>query len=262
MKRTRTGSSAGSGSATCATIGQCVDDDGAGMGGMRQRVQLRTLAVAALLPVTALLSVAAGGCRAHPPDGPHPVASTSTPISTVVPAPTSSAGSARPEASASPGRFAAQVRRYAGRAGIDTQLLMAILYNESYKPHDPDLERAWQKVDPDAALGVANMHRATFDDTKRGRDFADRDWQELPDDPNLAIEAAAWYLHDLATQLPASWPAPYTRDELLALGYNAGPGSMKAFAQRGRPGSVAQSYLDRLHAHWDAAAQALSSAPR
>jgi hypothetical protein len=134
---------------------------------------------------------------------------------------------------------------------------MAILHNESYKPHDPDLERAWEKIDPNAAFGVANMHRATFDDTKRGRDFADRDWRELPDDPDLAIKAAAWYLHDLATQLPAHWPAPYTKDELLALGYNAGPGNMKAFAQGGKPGSVAQSYLDRLHANWDAAAQTL-----
>jgi soluble lytic murein transglycosylase-like protein len=149
------------------------------------------------------------------------------------------------------------VRKYAGQAGINAQLLMAILYTESYKPHDPDLERAWQKIDPNPALGVANMHRAAFDDTKRGRDFADRDWQELPDDPNLAIEAAAWYLHDLAALLPARWPARYTKDELLALGYNAGPGSMKGYAQGGKPGPSAQSYLDQLHANWDVAAQAL-----
>ncbi len=157
-----------------------------------------------------------------------------------------------------PARFAPQVRRYATEAGIDPRLLMAILYNESYKPHEPALERAWAKIDPDPAFGVANMHQATFDDTKRGRDFADRDWTELPDDPDLAVEAAAWYLHDLAARLPASWPARYTRDELLALGYNAGPGSMRAFAQGQRPGSVAQSYLDRLHANWDAAGRALA----
>jgi hypothetical protein len=105
-----------------------------------------------------------------------------------------------------PARFAPQVVRYAGKAGIDPQLLMAILYNESYKPHDPAMERAWQQIKPDAAFGVANMHKAAFDDTKRGRDFAGRDWQELPDDPDLAIEAAAWYLHDLARQLPTNWP--------------------------------------------------------
>lgn len=147
--------------------------------------------------------------------------------------------------------------RYAGAAGIDARLLMAILYNESYKPHDPRLERAWQKVDPDAAFGIANMHKATFDDTRRGRDFADRDWQELPDDPELAIEAAAWYLHDLAGRLPTVWPAPYTKDELLALGYNAGLGTMRTFAQGGRPGATAQAYLDRLRDNWSKAERAL-----
>jgi Transglycosylase SLT domain len=209
------------------------------------------LTVAVLLGAAALLSGAAGGCApSRPADRPGTPASARAPTATGVPAPTSTAAG-------SPARFAPQVRRYAGQAGIDAQLLMAILYNEAYKPHDPDLERAWQKIDPNAALGVANMHRAAFDDTKRGRDFANRDWQELPDDPNLAIEAAAWYLHDLAAQLPANWPAKYTKDELLALGYNAGPGSMKGYAQGGRPNAGAQSYLDELHANWDAAAQAL-----
>ena len=156
-----------------------------------------------------------------------------------------------------PARFATPVVAQARRAGINPQLLMAILYNESYKPHDPAAERAWQRIDPNAAFGIANMHRAAFDDTKRGRDFAGRDWQELPDDPQLAIEAAAWYLHDLAARLPTRWPGPYTRDELLALGYNAGPGNMTAFANGARPGSVARSYLDRLRANWARAGQAV-----
>ncbi len=208
------------------------------------------------LAVAALVVAVAGGCADSPTAGPPRTAAASrAPVASA--APTAPAGSAAPDASGSPARFAPQVRRYAGQAGIGAQLLMAILYNESYKPHDPDLERAWQKVDPDAAFGVANMHKATFDDTKRGRDFADRDWTELPDDPDLAIKAAAWYLHDLARQLPAHWPARYTKDELLALGYNAGPGSMKAFAQGAKAGTVAQSYVDHLHANWDAAAQAL-----
>jgi hypothetical protein len=174
------------------------------------------------------------------------------------PAPPAAAPSASPSAGAyDPARFAPQVRRHAAAAGIGAQLLMAILYNESYKPHDPKLERAWQKFDPESGFGVANMHRAAYDETRRGRDFADRDWTELPDDPDLAIEAAAWYLHDLGAQLPAHWPAKYTRDELLALGYNAGPGSMAAFARGAKPGSVAQSYLDKLHANWDAAGRAV-----
>lgn len=156
-----------------------------------------------------------------------------------------------------PARFAGQVVKHAGEAGINPVLLLAILYNESYKPHDPALERAWQKADPDASFGIANMHRAAFDDTKQGRAFAGRQWEELPDDPDLAIQAAAWYLHDLGAGLPAQWPGPYTRDELLALGYNAGPGSMRAFAQGTAPGAQAQSYLDLLRTNWTAAETAI-----
>ncbi|MEU0939740.1 transglycosylase SLT domain-containing protein [Embleya sp. NPDC005971] len=173
-------------------------------------------------------------------------------------------GSARASGSATPGaeesvpkggggqpaRYAPQVVRHARAAGIDPQLLMAILHNESYKPHDSALERAWQKLKPDSAFGIANMHRAAFDEAKQGRDFADRDWQELPDDPDLAIRAAAWHLHDLAAQLPAKWAGALTKNELLALGYNAGAGNMRAFARGVRPGSQASSYLDRLHDNW------------
>jgi Transglycosylase SLT domain len=203
----------------------------------------------------ALVALAAGGCAHSRSDGPpHPAASVQTRAVTVAPGGASPATS---DASGDPGRFAPQVRRYAGQAGIGAELLMAILYNESYKPHDPALERAWQRIDPGAAFGVANMHQDTFDDTKRGRDFAGRDWRELPDDPNLAIEAAAWYLHDLASQLPAVRGTRYTTEELLALGYNAGPGNMQAYARGGRPGPTEQSYLDRLHANRDAAARAL-----
>ncbi|MDH6142186.1 hypothetical protein P3T35_004208 [Kitasatospora sp. GP30] len=157
-----------------------------------------------------------------------------------------------------PAHFAAQVKARAGQAGIDPQLLMAILYNESYKPHDPAAERAWQALKPDAAFGIANMHRAAFDDTKAGRDFATRRWEELPDDPDLAVEAAAWFLHDLAAQLPAHPAEGLTRDELLAVGYNAGAGNMLAIARGTTPGPAARSYLDQLHANWDKAARAVA----
>ncbi|MGF1430524.1 transglycosylase SLT domain-containing protein, partial [Kitasatospora sp. LaBMicrA B282] len=156
-----------------------------------------------------------------------------------------------------PAHYAAQVRTRAGQSGIDPQLLMAILYNESYKPHDPSFERAWQSMKPDAAFGIANMHKAAFDDTKAGRDFANRSWDQLPDDPDLAIEAAAWYLHDLAGQLPAHLAAGLTQDDLLALGYNAGAGNMLAFARGTSIGPQARSYLDQLHANWSQAAAAL-----
>jgi hypothetical protein len=231
----------------------------------------RTLAVAAGLALLAGTAAVGGCAQSGTAGGSHPVRHSAAPASGAAAgsgkpaapafsgaAPSASGGpDVTPDPSGDPASFAPQVRRYAGQAGIDPQLLMAILYNESYKPHDPKLERAWQKIDPNAAFGIANMHRAAFDDTKRGRDFAGRAWQEWPDDPGLAIEAAAWYLHDLAGQLPHSWPAGYTKDELLALGYNAGAGSMKAFARGATPGAVAQSYLDRLHANWDTAARAL-----
>ncbi|WP_329048705.1 lytic transglycosylase domain-containing protein [Amycolatopsis sp. NBC_01488] len=183
---------------------------------------------------------------------PHPA----TPAESSRPAATTSSA-AVPSASQDPARFAGQVRTRAAEAGVAPQLVMAILYNESYKPHDPDLEREWQKLKPDAAFGVANMHRATYDQTKRGRPFAGRDWTELPDDPDLAIRAEAWYLHDLAAQLPAKHSGAYTADELLALGYNTGPATMKAFARGTRPGSQAQSYLDTLRGNWAKAAAAL-----
>ncbi|MFE2415595.1 lytic transglycosylase domain-containing protein [Streptomyces hokutonensis] len=157
-----------------------------------------------------------------------------------------------------PAAYVSQVRTRAQQAGVSAQLVMAILYNEAYKPHDAAFERAWQRYKPDAAFGIANMHRATFDEVKQGRDFADRRWDELPDDRDLAIEAEAWYLHDLAAQLPATRHTSLGKDDLLALGYNTGAGNMLAFARGTTPGSQAQSYLDRLHANWARAAKAVA----
>ncbi|WP_116204677.1 transglycosylase SLT domain-containing protein [Amycolatopsis circi] len=154
-------------------------------------------------------------------------------------------------------RFAPLVQARAKEAGVSPRLVMAILYNESYKPHAPDLERAWQRMKPGAAFGVANMHEATFNATKKGRAFAGRSWDQLPDDPDLAIQAESWYLHDLAAQLPANRSGSITSDELLALGYNAGPGAMKTFAHGTKPGSQAQSYLDTLRGNWAKAGKAL-----
>ena len=188
-----------------------------------------------------------------------PTAARPAPPATSAPATTSESVPA-PPGDQNPGRFAVQVVAHANTAGVAPQLLMAILYNEAYKPHDPGLERAWQRITTDAAFGIANMHKATFDETKRGRSFAKRDWQELPDDPDLAIEAAAWQLHDLAARLPAKSSTPYTRDELLALGYNAGASSMTAFARGAEPGPVAKSYVDRLRQNWAVAGEAIQHA--
>ncbi|MGW5651348.1 lytic transglycosylase domain-containing protein [Streptomyces humi] len=194
-----------------------------------------------------------------PPPARHP-APTASP-STASPTPSASASPSVRESSASydPAGYARQVRDRARQAGVSAQLVMAILYNEAYKPHDPAFERAWQKLKPDAAFGIANMHRATFDEVKQGRDFANRSWTDLPDDRDLAIEAEAWYLHDLAARLPAGRSASYPRDDLLALGYNAGPSNMLAFARGATPGSQARSYLDELHANWTKAGRAVAS---
>ncbi|MFC1408123.1 transglycosylase SLT domain-containing protein [Streptacidiphilus sp. N1-12] len=180
---------------------------------------------------------------------------TAAPSTSAEPSPSTRTPAPGPSASASLDQndtalFAPQVVTYARKAGIDPQLLMAILYNESYKPHDPSFQRSWQRIKPDAAFGIANMHKAAFDETKQGRDFADRNWNELPDDPGLAIEAAAYFLHDLGKQLPSQLSGGHTRDELMALGYNTGAGNMRAFARGVKPGPQAQTYLDTLHQNW------------
>jgi hypothetical protein len=194
-------------------------------------------------------AAAVSACTASPPPPAPPVTTTSAP------APVTSS-SAAPDKQ-DPRRYAPQVRQHATAAGVNPQLLMAILYNESYKPHDPALERAWQKMDPDSAFGVANMHKAAFDEAKQGRDFASRDWQELPDDPSLAVAAAAWHVHDLAAQLAQAKTEAYTRDELLALGYNAGASTMLAVVRGATPNGQAKSYVDKLRANWAKADEAL-----
>ncbi|MBB1158428.1 MULTISPECIES: transglycosylase SLT domain-containing protein [Amycolatopsis] len=182
------------------------------------------------------------------------LAACTSPVSRPEPAPPTTSA---PSGSYDPARFAPIVWTRAKEAGASPRLVMAILFNESYKPHDPALERAWQRLKPGAAFGVANMHEATFNATKKGRAFAGRSWDQLPDDPDLAIQAESWYLHDLAGQLPAHRSGSITPDELLALGYNAGPAAMKSFARGTKPGAQAQSYLDNLRENWAKAGKAL-----
>lgn len=212
-----------------------------------------------VLLVTVAAVGGASACGGHS-GGAHPRPSGTSSVASAPP----DHATGRPDSTSAydPPRFAAQVIKHAHQAKIAPQLLMAILYNESDKPHDPAFERAWQRIKPDAAFGIADMHRAAFDEVKRGRNFAGRRWEELPDDPDLAITAAAWYLHDLAARLPAHWSAKYSRNELLALGYNAGPGTMRAFARGAKPGAIAQSYLDRLRQNWNAAGGALGGQRR
>ncbi|MFE9453485.1 lytic transglycosylase domain-containing protein [Streptomyces sp. NPDC006739] len=157
-----------------------------------------------------------------------------------------------------PADYAAVVVRSAGEAGVSPLLVMTVLYNEAYKPHHPLLERLWQWWKPAASFGVANMHRVTFERVRRAHGLSGR-WQELRDDPALAIRVAALHLQDLDRSLPKRHVRRYTREELLALGYNTGERNMRAFA-RGVPlGPMARSYLRRFRVHKVQAAKSLAA---
>ncbi|MFF7953298.1 lytic transglycosylase domain-containing protein [Streptomyces griseorubiginosus] len=156
-----------------------------------------------------------------------------------------------------PADYAGAVARSAEEAGVSPRLVMGVLYNEAYKPHHPLLERLWQWWKPEASFGVANMHRAAFEQVRRTHDLPGR-WQDLRDDPAFAIRAAALHLKDLDDRLPARHVRRYTRDELLALGYNAGERNMRAFARGVPPGPMAWSYLRRFRAGRRRAAEALA----
>ncbi|MEW2250559.1 hypothetical protein AB0907_24880 [Streptomyces sp. NPDC006975] len=119
------------------------------------------------------------------------------------------------------------------------------------------MERLWQWWKPAASSGVANMHRAAFEQVRRTHGLSGR-WQDLRDDPAFAIHAAARHLKDLDGRLPERHVRRYTRDELLALGHNAGERTMRAFARGVPPGPMARSYLRRFRAGRWRAAEALA----
>lgn len=112
-------------------------------------------------------------------------------------------------------------------------------------------------VKPGASFGVANMHRATFERVRRTHGLSER-WQDLRDDPAFAIRAAALHLKDLDRSLPRRHLRRYSRDELLALGYNTGERNMRTFARGVPPGPMARSYLRRFRAYRPRAAQVLA----
>ncbi|TWV53677.1 lytic transglycosylase domain-containing protein [Streptomyces misionensis] len=156
-----------------------------------------------------------------------------------------------------PADYADSVLRGAAEAGVSPLLVMTVLHVEAYKPHHPLLERLWQWWKPGASFGVANMHRATFERVRRTHGLPGR-WQDLRDDPDFAIHAAALHLRDLDRRLPERHVRRYSRDELLALGYNTGERNMRAFARGVPPGPMARSYLRRFRAHRNRAAEVLA----
>ncbi|WP_454320447.1 lytic transglycosylase domain-containing protein [Streptomyces phaeoluteigriseus] len=155
-----------------------------------------------------------------------------------------------------PADYAAHVVRSGGEVGVSPLLVMTVLLNEAYKPHHPLLERLWQWWKPGASFGLANMHRATFEQVRRTHGLS-KEWRDLRDDPAFAIHTAALHLKDLDRTLPERHVRRYTRDELLALGYNTGARNMRAFARGVPPGPMARSYLRRFRAHRGRAAEAL-----
>ncbi|MER5505240.1 lytic transglycosylase domain-containing protein [Streptomyces sp. NPDC002766] len=156
-----------------------------------------------------------------------------------------------------PADYADYALRSAKAAGVSPLLVLTVLYNEAYKPHHPLLERLWQWWKPEASFGVANMHRATFERVRRAHGLSER-WHDLRDDPAFAIHAAALHLSDLDRALPARHVRRCTREELLALGYNAGERNMRAFARGVPPGPMARSYLRRFRTYRPRAAAALA----
>ncbi|WP_307123418.1 lytic transglycosylase domain-containing protein [Streptomyces sp. B1I3] len=160
-----------------------------------------------------------------------------------------------------PADYTAYVVDSAGEAGVPPLLVMTVLHLEAYKPHHPLLERLWQWWKPGASFGLANMHRATFEQVRRTHDL-DQRWQDLRDDPAFAVHAAALHLKDLDRSLPKRHVSRYTRDELLALGYNAGERNMRAFARGVPPGPMARSYLRRFRTYRGRAADVLAGRSR
>jgi hypothetical protein len=156
-----------------------------------------------------------------------------------------------------PADYTACVVGSAGEAGVSSVLVMTVLHVEAYKPHHPLLERLWQWWKPGASFGVANMHRATFERVRRTHGLSER-WQDLRDDPAFAIRAAALHLKDLDRSLPRRHVRRYSREELLALGYNTGERNMRAFARGVPPGPMARSYLRRFRAYRHRAARILA----
>ncbi|OIV36060.1 hypothetical protein BIV57_18305 [Mangrovactinospora gilvigrisea] len=217
----------------------------------------RTAAGAAAVVAAAALALA--GCHAAETQSASTSASGGAKGGTAAP---SASPSPTSTVSQDPTPYAPIAAREARAAGIDPKLLMAILYNEDYKPHGGDVERAWQKWKPDASFGIANMHKAAFEETRANhpKQLGGSSWDRLPDDPKLAVTAAAWFLHDLRAQLPSgAGHGRYTADELLALGYNGGAGTMRAVAAGSSAGPQVSSYLDKLKQNWPRAQKALGS---
>ncbi|MBG6137823.1 RHS repeat domain-containing protein [Longispora fulva] len=145
------------------------------------------------------------------------------------------------------GIYADSILAAAAEAGIDPLLLFAILLNESCDlkcvTYADGAWRAfstfktwwwtgtgiWSK-EAGPSIGVGQMKEGTFEKTRAAHyQLADVAWSDLDSDDDLAIRATAFRLKDLDRLLPNGFEGftepggvNYSRDKLVAYGYNAG----------------------------------------
>jgi RHS repeat-associated protein len=147
-----------------------------------------------------------------------------------------------------------EIAGYAQGAGVDPRLLMDFMINDNGAhvpgvPHIAAIEAfrsflariSELRGHKGGSLGMTNVSESAWETAiatqKRDlghSDLAGHDWRDLVDDPLLAIEAAAWVLRNVQDNLPTvDDKKGYTRNQLLAIGYNQGVGVMQWMAQHG-----------------------------
>lgn len=158
------------------------------------------------------------------------------------------------------------------RAGIDPRLLMGIVETEGRMRQKLPL---WNNGDElliplqDAgvvdgiSIGMTSIQQQVFNSTLRNHPDAFRGeialgmgWKSVSGNDKLSIKVTAYHLRDLQDALPlADTESSYTRDELVAYGYNAGRAAMLDF-EAGR-GSIplAVDYISRYRTRRQSADQ-------
>ncbi|MBH0775023.1 hypothetical protein [Nocardia bovistercoris] len=152
--------------------------------------------------------------------------------------------------------------RHGAEAGIDPRLVMAIVLNEG-----ADSNLTWdgkqgelkdwlrEKTSPlregkdgySNSLGLTNMKKETFNRIKDEYPhvFAGREWSDLADDQDLAIQAAAynlaWIKRKWTDKIPSDMKSRYSLNEVLAAGYNA-EGFFGDYVKQGELGHKATMY--------------------
>ncbi|WP_091096137.1 RHS repeat-associated core domain-containing protein [Micromonospora citrea] len=128
--------------------------------------------------------------------------------------------------------FLDHVKRSATEAGIDPQLLLAVLIAESGDCHCAEKDDDSIRV---ASVGLANLQMDAFvravAHSGGAIDFGRRDTHNLKDLGNIqrSVTAAAYYLKFLGDRVDNTHPAPsnptISRNEIIRIGYNMGIGS-------------------------------------